>query len=38
MVTSIRISDETWNELMKKKKTPSDTFDKIIRELLEGKR
>jgi predicted CopG family antitoxin len=35
MATTIQISDETWNRLIKRKTRPSHTFDGIISECLD---
>ena len=35
MATTIQISDETWDRLIKRKKRPSHTFDGIISTCLD---
>jgi len=34
MVVQIQVSDEVWQELMKRKLRPSHTFSQIIEELI----
>ncbi len=38
MVVTIQISDEVWHYLMSEKKKPSQTFDDIIKRLIENEK